>query len=106
VKNVIATAALVLAATGAAASLWLASADTALAPEPAMLTQNLSGTTGVSASAVYINTSNPTGVVKWPGSYVYSTTLAAGQPCSTVDLGAWSTATRVIVATGNYRKCA
>lgn len=95
-------AAATLAGAGGA---WLAGAETALAPEPATLTQYLGGTNGATAGAFYSNTSVETRVVKWPGTFTYNTTLAAGTPCSTVDLGPWAQATRVIHASGNYRKC-
>jgi hypothetical protein len=108
-KKLLTTATIVFAtavALGSAGSLWLAGAETALAPEPAQLIAALTGSNGNGAAAWYVNSDVRTDVVKWPGSYVYNTTLVAGQPCSTVDLAAWMTTSRVIVATGNYRKCA
>ena len=98
---VVAAAAIVASAGG----VWFAGAGTALAPEPAQLTSNLYGSTGATAAAYYVNTAVETGVVKWPGTYHYNPNLAAGTPCSPYDLGAWATTSRVIQATGNYRKC-
>lgn len=45
--------------------------------------------------------------MKWPTSYTSVSPLpAAGTPCSPYDLASYQTTDRVIVATGNYRKCA
>ena len=77
-----------------------------LDPEPARLTQSLSGSNGATAAAVYVNSGQNTTVVRWPGSYTSGSVLPpAGMPCSTLDLPPGSDTTKVIVAYGNYRKC-
>lgn len=98
-------AAAVVIMAGSAGGTFLAGAGTALAPEPAQLTQSLIGGNGVSAAAYYVNTSSQTKVVRWPGTWTANTTLNAGTPCSTVELAAGAEATRTIQANGNYRKC-
>lgn len=108
-KKLFATTTLVFAtaiAIASAGSVWFAGADTALAPEPARLTQPLSGSNGATGAAYYVNTTIETTVVRWSGSWMYNTSLAAGTPCSTVDLAAGVETGKVIQATGNYRKCA
>jgi hypothetical protein len=98
-------AAVVIMAGGAGGTL-LAGAGTALAPEPAQLTGPFgSASHGSTAEARFVNTNVETTVVKWPGSWTASTTLAPGTPCSTVELAPGEVATRTIQATGNYRKC-
>ena len=72
-------------------------------PEPARLTEPLSG--GTPAAAVFISNGMPTSVVKWPGSFTFNTTLKAGTPCATVDLAAGQETPKTIQANGNYRKC-
>lgn len=75
-------------------------------PEPANLTQSLSGTTGASAAAVYANSREGTKVVYWAGSFRSNTLgLAAGTPCSTSGLGSGNTVLQVIQAQGNFAKC-
>jgi len=98
-------AAAVVIMAGSAGGTLLAQGGTALAPEPAQLTAELTGWTGVSASAVYVNTSLETSVKKWPSSYMYAPNLAPGTPCSPVDLAAGAETAKVIQATGNYRRC-
>jgi len=78
-----------------------ASAETAAR---AKLSTSLSGATGSSAAAYYVESGAGTTVVKWPGTYVYGS-HAAGTPCSTYDLPAGATTDRMIHASGNYRKC-
>ncbi len=98
-------AAAVVIMAGSAGGTMLADAGTALAPEPARLTAPLSGSTGATGAAYYVNTSLETTVKKWPSSYMYAPNLAPGTPCSPTDLAAWVETSRVIQATGNYRKC-
>ena len=74
-------------------------------PEPAQLTQSLSGSTGATAAAVYVNSQSPTNVVKWFSSYYYNPGLAAGTPCSTVNLASSSETLKVIVASGSMKRC-
>lgn len=102
--RILATAVLALSAFASAAGVWVAGAGTALAPEPAFLTQDLGGSTGTMASAYYANTSTPTNVIKWPGTWTAGS-VAAGTPCSTFNLDSGAETTTVIVANGHYRKC-
>jgi hypothetical protein len=76
-------------------------------PEPARLTQSLSGTTGATAAAVYVNSAVATRATKWPSTYTSGGTNppAAGTPCSTGDLPLDGTTTSMIQASGSYRKC-
>ena len=99
--TVLAAAALAVSAGGT----FLANAGTALAPEPAMLTADLVGSNGSTAAALGVDTNVRTDVVKWPKSYTYGPWLAAGTPCSNIDLSANQVTSSVIQATGNYRKC-
>ncbi len=96
-----------LALTGSGAATFASGAGSALAPEPARLTSSLSGSTGVNAPAVYVNTAVKTTVIKWSSSYVAVVSPPpAGTPCATADLGTGTTTTRVIQAAGVYRRCA
>jgi hypothetical protein len=95
----------VAAALCAAGCAWLHGAGTARAPEPARLENWLSGGTGASAAATFVSRREPTTVVKWSSTYT-SGSVAAGTPCSPVDLLPGELTGRVIVATGSYRKCA
>ena len=104
-KPAVLAAVTIAALAGSAGGTFLAGAGTALAPEPAMLTADLSGSNGATAAALYSNTNVGTSVVKWPKSYTYGPWLAAGTPCNDVDLPPGAVVTSVIVATGNYRKC-
>jgi hypothetical protein len=93
-------------AVASAAGAWFVGAGTALAPEPARLTQSLSGATGTMGAAVYVSSNQSTSVVKWPTSWLSAYPLPeAGKPCSPYDMAAWQQTTRVIVANGSYRKC-
>jgi hypothetical protein len=103
--GILGVAAAVVVMAGSAGGTFLATSGSALAPEPARLTAELTGSNGSSGAAYYINTNQQTNVVKWPGTYMYNTTLAPGTPCSPYDLAEGAEATRVIQATGNYRKC-
>ena len=84
---------------------WLAGAGSALAPEPLMLTSTLTGSNGATAAGYYIDTKVDGAAVKWPSTWTYNTSLAAGTPCSTVALSGAYLVTKYIQATGNYRKC-
>lgn len=103
--GILGVAAAVVVMAGSAGGTFVATSGSALAPEPARLTASLSGGNGAAAAAYYVNTDQPTNVVKWPGTYLYNTTLAPGTPCSPYDLAEGAEAMRVIQATGNYRKC-
>jgi hypothetical protein len=74
-------------------------------PEPVSTTQPLSGSNGATAAAVYQNSQNPTKVIKWYTTGIYAPNLAAGTPCSTSDLPVGATATKVIIGSGNYKRC-
>lgn len=100
--GVVAAVAIMAGGTG---GTLLANTRTALAPEPAQLTQALGGSTGQTAEARYVNTQVQTNVVKWPSSYSYGPSLAPGTPCSTGALAAGAQTSKVIQATGNYRRC-
>lgn len=76
----------------------------AWAPEPAQLTASLNGSSGATAAAYYVNTSAPTTVVKWPGTWT-SGSPAAGTPCSTTALAAGVETDWVIERMGNYARC-
>jgi hypothetical protein len=76
----------------------------AWAPEPARLDGYLSGGTGVSAAAYYVNTLEQTTVLKWPGSWTAGS-AQSGTPCSTYSLSPGATATQVIERHGNYARC-
>jgi hypothetical protein len=79
----------------------------AWAPEPARLSQNLSGSTGATAAAVYVNTGEPTTVFSRPSTWTAAGPwVEAGRPCATGSLPeGWET-TSVIERTGNYVRCA
>jgi hypothetical protein len=106
--GVLAVCAAVVVLAGSAGGTFLANTGTALAPEPAQLTQSLSGTTGATGAAVYVNTQQQTQVVKWPSTYTATANpLPPGTPCSTGALAAGAVTSKVIQALGtsNYRRC-
>jgi hypothetical protein len=75
-------------------------------PEPARLSQNLTGSTGATAAAVYTTTLIETTVLKWPGSYTSSASPPpAGLPCSTGDLPEGLETLKIIGGSGSYRRC-
>jgi hypothetical protein len=74
-------------------------------PEPVVTTQSLSGSNGATAAAVYRNSRQSTEVIKWYSTGIYAPDLAAGSPCSTSDLPEGGTATKVILASGRYKRC-
>jgi hypothetical protein len=76
-------------------------------PEPANLTQPLTGSNGASAAAVYVNSGGPTSVVKWSPTFVQTANPpAAGTPCSTGNLDTNGQTLKLIQAgSGNFRKC-
>ncbi len=71
-------------------SAWLTGAGTAIAPEPARLTDDLVGTTGATGAAILVYSQIQTSVIKWPGSFINPAIMPAGAangvPCSTSDL--------------------
>jgi hypothetical protein len=106
IKPILGTCAVMLVTFASAASVWFDGAGTALAPEPARLRAPLTDTVGASADAYWLNTTTSTTVVRATGSYRYfSPAPPAGTPCSTTTLEAGQQTSKVIVASGNYRKC-
>jgi hypothetical protein len=74
-------------------------------PEPAKLTQSLSGSTGATAAAVYANSNTSTNVIKW-SSTAAAGSAAGGTACSPGDLSVSSETLKVIqVLPNGYRKC-
>jgi hypothetical protein len=74
-------------------------------PEPAKLTQSLSGSTGATAAAVYANSGVSTSVIKWV-STAAAGSAAAGTPCTTGDASVDIQTTKVIqVLSNGYRRC-
>jgi hypothetical protein len=73
-------------------------------PEPTRAVQNLSGSTGATAAAVYVNSQTPTKIIKWPNSYTPGA-ATAGSPCSVYDMVAGTNTLGTIQAYGGYRKC-
>ena len=104
VKRILGTCAVTIAAIGAAGGVWLTGARSALAPEPARVNGNLYGN-GWSTTANYITSGGTTTAWYWSGSWSASS-IPAGVPCTTRALQAGETATQVIQAYGNYRRCA
>jgi hypothetical protein len=93
-------------AAASAAAVFLVGFGTALAPEPAKLSANLSGGNGANAVAVYVNSQAPTRVMIWSGSIYAPNGPAVGTPCSPVALRSGATTTSVIVDQGGgYRRC-
>ncbi len=104
--RVVASVALTAAAIACALAIFIAGAGTALAPEPARLRAPLTDTVGAIADAYWVNTTTSTTVVRATSSYRYwSPAPPAGTPCSTTTLEAGQQTSKVIVASGNYRKC-
>jgi hypothetical protein len=89
------------------ATTALLTSSTALAPGPADLKAPLTGSTGATADAVFVNTGTPTRVLLWSSTFVPGGTYPAGTPCSTYGLSAGERTTKVIVvnASGTQRKC-
>lgn len=74
-------------------------------PEPAKLTQNLSGSTGATAAALYTGSNTATNVVKWV-STAAAGTVAGGTPCTTGDATIDTVTLRSIqVLSNGYRRC-
>ena len=76
----------------------------AWAPEPAALTQGLGNSIGATAAAVFVNTLEPTTVLKWPGTWTAGP-HEAGTPCSTVSIPAGTITGQFIQRHGSYIKC-
>jgi hypothetical protein len=95
----------VAVAASSAAGVIVLEAGTVFAPEPVVTTQTLTGSNGATADAVYQNSGTPTSVIKWYTNYIYAPWLAAGTPCSPTALAVDQVATKVIIASGNYRRC-
>lgn len=105
--RIVSAAAIAVAVIVAAFGSWFHGAGTALAPEPAILRVALGASTGMTAAAVYLNSSTPTTVRFYSSVSTYDPSgPAAGTPCSTVGLAKDRRTTQVIVVPyGNYRKC-
>lgn len=74
-------------------------------PEPARLTQSLSGSTGATAAAIYTISLAPTQVIKWP-STPGAGSAPAGTPCTTGDASINTETTHVIqVLSNGYKRC-
>jgi hypothetical protein len=75
-------------------------------PEPARLSQNLTGSTGATAAAVYTSSGGELNAVKWPGSYTSSASPPpAGTPCATGDLPEGYETLKILQGSGAYRRC-
>ena len=99
----VATAVAIVA--GSAGGVMYAQADSALAPEPAVLSQTLSSSMN-SVAAVYQYTNVATNVRYVGTSWIYSPSLAAGTPCVTYrPVPAGTVTGQVVQASGNYRRC-
>ena len=86
-----------------AAAVWMAGAGSALAPEPARLNSTLYSSGA--DSAIYINTLRATNAYFVSSSWMPSS-VPAGTPCSTTaPVPAGTILTKVVVASGSYRKC-
>jgi hypothetical protein len=86
-----------------AAAVWIAAAGSALAPEPARLNSTLYSSGA--DSATYINTLRATNAYFVSSSWMPSS-VPAGTPCSTTaPVPAGTILTKVVVASGGYRKC-
>jgi hypothetical protein len=98
-------------ALGSAGAMWFGGAGTALAPEPARLTQDLSGSMGATAAAVYVNTNTQTKVIRWYADWTSTdaTVRAAGEgaPCATSDMYSGQQTSKVLhlVFGGTKAKC-
>jgi hypothetical protein len=68
-------------------------------------TQSLSGSNGATAAAVYENSSVSTSVIKWSSTSVYAPSLAAGTPCSTIELESGVETLQTIVGSYSYKRC-
>jgi hypothetical protein len=91
-----------------AGALLLSGAGLVTAPGPADLTAPLTGSSGVTANAVFVSTAAPTKVLLWSSSYLSGgTAYPAGTPCSTWGLSAGERTTKQIQvnASGTQRKC-
>jgi hypothetical protein len=102
-RRILETCAVTLAVAVCAGGMWFAGAQTALAPEPAQLTNSL-GTSSTSA-VWYQSRGSTTAYFMSSTNWTYSS-LPVGTPCSpTSNRPAGSVLTHVVVAYGNYRKC-
>jgi hypothetical protein len=106
ISKLIRLTAVTLALTASAAASFSAGAGSALAPEPAKLNAALAPTAGATAAAVYVNTSTPTSVRFYSGSWTNdSYGPAAGTPCSNTSLATDQLARQVIQTMGTWRRC-
>jgi hypothetical protein len=76
-------------------------------PEPAQLGAPLSGSTGASAAASYVNSGLAARGVKWPSSLVKCTTSCpvGGQPCAPNNLNVGQLTTGFISSSSSFYKC-
>jgi hypothetical protein len=91
-----------------AAAAWTIDAGSALAPEPADLSDPLSGGAGTTAAAVTVTQQTST-VLLWPGTYTSGggPAVFAGAPCSTSGLALGLRTTKRIQAnaSGTQHRC-
>jgi hypothetical protein len=94
-------------AAAAFATTALFTSGNALAPGPADVVSDLTGTTGATAQAVYANSGVPTRVVLWPNYWVTGGSYPAGTPCSNYGIGVGTRTTKVIIvnSSGSQRRC-
>jgi hypothetical protein len=97
----------ILLAGAIAGGIWTTSnAATAIAPGPAKLSASLPATSGATVAAVYLNSRQPTSVRFYSASWTADTNgPGAGTPCSSTSLAADAVTSRVIQASGIYRRC-
>lgn len=76
----------------------------AWAPEPARLSQSLTGSTGATAAAIYVNTSEPTTVLRLPGTWI-SGLYESGRACSPYPVSADTITDMVVERQGSMARC-
>lgn len=91
-----------------ASAAWAIGAGSALAPEPADLTDPLIGGTGATAGAIITIKPQTTTVLLWPAYFVSGgNSIAAGTPCSTFGIAPGTRTTKRIQEnlSGTQRRC-
>lgn len=74
-------------------------------PQPAQATASLTGSTGATAAATFVNTGTSTNIIKWTPSYSPGSTAPAGTPCAVTDLGVNEVTPKFIQVFGSNRRC-